>query len=580
MYSHSTSTITRRIIFDELVTDLDLGLTQTKTSKSPFTMGNPKKVSDPSSDPVDPQPTFNTSNYDSVYGQAQARPADNKNPSHRQPATGDPIGLDDAVYPQSQKTSNKPDVDRSDPVYGQPATANPASGPTHMFPATGDPIGHDDAVYPQQKRANTRLQQLTSHVAPTPTETNLPEAANTKTTRRKPKPETTSHDLPTDYADILSQLQRIRQHTATPDTSSRGYHRQLTAGKLWARERISQLLDQHTWHEIGGASGLTTWRTDTQNPQAEHISSFTPLNNPQGFGVVTIPRVGMKRRVYLTADDFTIRAGHADGGNSLKTLYGEKLALKLKVPVIKLVDGSSGGGSVSTIAKMGWSYIPHNTYLSVAAEQLNAGIPNLGAVLGPAIGLGAARVVCSHFSVMAGDVGSLFNAGPKVVEGATFEEDLSFQDLGGPGVHCTNGTIDNLAANEKECFEQIRTVLGYLPDYGGIAPPVVECGDDVNREDISLRSIVPRKKGRAYNPWAIIISVVDQESWFEIGALWGRTAIVGLARLGGRPVGILSLNCEVNSGALDPGGSQKMMKMLKFCDVFNLPILQFVDVRK
>lgn len=105
-------------------------------------------------------------------------------------------------------------------------------------------------------------------------------------------------------------------------------------------------------------------------------------------------------------------------------------------------------------------------------------------------------------------------------------------------------------------------------------------GDDVEREDISLRSIIPRKKNRMYNPRTIIESVVDKHSWFEIGSLWGRTGIVGLARLGGRPVAILSNNCEVNGGALDASGSQKLAKMIKFADIFNLPILQFVDVRK
>jgi acetyl-CoA carboxylase carboxyltransferase component len=81
-----------------------------------------------------------------------------------------------------------------------------------------------------------------------------------------------------------------------------------------------------------------------------------------------------------------------------------------------------------------------------------------------------------------------------------------------------------------------------------------------------------------YNPRKIITEVVDQGSFFEIGALWGTTAIVGLARFGGRPVGIVSLNCEVNAGALDALGSQKITRMLKFLDVFNIPLVQFVDV--
>lgn len=180
---------------------------------------------------------------------------------------------------------------------------------------------------------------------------------------------------------------------------------------------------------------------------------------------------------------------------------------------------------------------------------------------------------------MAADIGALFNAGPEVVKGATFEEGLDFQDLGGPMIHCTNGTIDNMAANEAECYEQLRTVLSYLPNHGKEAPPVIACEDPPDREDESLRKIIPRRQTRMYNPWTIIKSVIDHDSWFEIGALWGRTAIGGLARLGGRPVGIISLNCEVNGGALDAAGSQKLARLLKLCDVMNLPVLQFIDVR-
>lgn len=181
---------------------------------------------------------------------------------------------------------------------------------------------------------------------------------------------------------------------------------------------------------------------------------------------------------------------------------------------------------------------------------------------------------------MAADIGALFNAGPEVVKEATFEEDLDFQSLGGPMIHCTNGTIDNLAANEAECYEQIRTVLGFLPNSGREAPPVIASDDPEDREDEALRRIIPRRATRMYNPRVIITNVVDQDSWFEIGPLWGRTAIGGLARLGGRPIGVISLNCEVNGGALDAAGSQKLTRLLKLCDVMNLPILQFIDVRK
>ncbi|RAH75385.1 acyl-CoA carboxylase subunit beta [Aspergillus aculeatinus CBS 121060] len=376
--------------------------------------------------------------------------------------------------------------------------------------------------------------------------------------------------LPADYSDVLAQINTLRSIAATPDASRRGYIRQKQAGKLWVRERLDALLDPGSFQEIGSLSGTVTWKQT--GPMREKPVAFVPSNNVQGMGRLR------GRRMLLTADDFTLRSGHADGASHEKTIYIEKLALALRLPIVKLVDGSSGGGSVTLIRSAGYSYLPYVSMYKYVVEQLNQGIPNLGAVVGPAIGLGAARVVSCHFSVMAADVGSLFNAGPEVVKGATFEEGLDFQTLGGPTVHCTNGTIDNVAANEAECYEQLRTVLSYLPSSGREAPPVIESEDPADREDEALRRIIPRRQTRMYNPWTIIRSVVDRGSWFEIGALWGRTAIGGLARLDGRPVGVISLNCEVNGGALDAAGSQKLTRLLKLCDVMNLPVLQFIDV--
>ncbi|OJJ95260.1 hypothetical protein ASPACDRAFT_36501 [Aspergillus aculeatus ATCC 16872] len=376
--------------------------------------------------------------------------------------------------------------------------------------------------------------------------------------------------LPADYSDVLAQVNTLRSIAATPDASRRGYIRQKQAGKLWVRERLDALLDPGSFQEIGSLSGTVTWKQT--GPMREKPVAFVPSNNVQGLGRLR------GRRVLLTADDFTLRSGHADGASHEKTIYIEKLALALKLPIVKLVDGSSGGGSVTLIRSAGYSYLPYVSMYKYVVEQLNQGIPNLGAVVGPAIGLGAARVVSCHFSVMAADVGSLFNAGPEVVKGATFEEGLDFQTLGGPTVHCTNGTIDNVAANEAECYEQLRTVLSYLPNSGREAPPVIDSEDPADREDEALRRIIPRRQTRMYNPWTIIRSVVDRGSWFEIGPLWGRTAIGGLARLDGRPVGVISLNCEVNGGALDAAGSQKLTRLLKLCDVMNLPVLQFIDV--
>ncbi|EPE33765.1 ClpP/crotonase [Glarea lozoyensis ATCC 20868] len=418
-------------------------------------------------------------------------------------------------------------------------------------------MGNGNENNTNSSNPSTRLSQVASHLSPTPA-------------KKRKSPRNKKDEPPADYSDILSQLKTLRKKASTPDINNKGYIRQKQAGKLWVRERVYSLLDAGSFQEIGSVSGTVTWKQ--LSPKKEEPMDFVPSNNVQGFGKLN------GRKIVFTADDFSIRAGHADGALMEKTIYLEKLAVSLRLPIVKLVDGSSGGGSVTTIKTHRFSYIPPMPSFKHVVEQLNLGIPNLGAVLGPAIGLGAARVVSCHFSVMAADVGSLFNAGPKVVAGATFEEGLSLADLGGPGIHCTNGTIDNLAEDEMGCFEQIRTVLSFLPNSGSSLPPVVKCEDPADRLCEELRTIIPRRKARMYDPRRIIRSVVDLESWFEIGALWGTSAIVGLARLDGRPVGIISLNCEVNAGALDAAGSQKITRHLKFCDIFNIPILQFVDV--
>ncbi|KAF2250424.1 ClpP/crotonase [Trematosphaeria pertusa] len=417
------------------------------------------------------------------------------------------------------------------------------------------PPAPTDAQTPSET-AKGRLAQVSDHIAP-----------NAQKKRRRSGADS---DLPADYSDILGQLSALRKLAATPDPNNRGYVRQKQAGKLWVRERVEQLLDPGSFQEVGSVSGTVKWKQ--LGPVKEEPVEYVPSNNVQGFGRLR------GRKIVFTADDFSIRAGHADGALMDKTIYMEKLSIALQIPIIKLVDGSSGGGSVTTIRTTGFSYVPPLPSFTQVVQQLNMGIPNLGAVLGPAIGLGAARVVACHFSVMAADIGSLFNAGPNVVKNATFEEGLSFTDLGGPAMHCTNGTIDNLAPDEAACFEQMRTVLSYLPDSGTKLPPTIECSDAIDRMSDSLRSIVPRARNRMYDPRRIITEVVDQGSFFEIGALWGTTAIVGLARFDGRPVGIVSLNCEVNAGALDALGSQKITRMLRFLDVFNLPLVQFVDV--
>ncbi|KAK5625461.1 hypothetical protein RRF57_001177 [Xylaria bambusicola] len=408
--------------------------------------------------------------------------------------------------------------------------------------------------------ASERARELSFHIAHSP---DPKDDVVRSLTRRRRKQTTAPAGPPADYSDRIGQIKALEKLACTPDINHRGYVRQKKAGKLWFGS------------EIGSVAGDVKWGKEKseQGTEEEVIIAFTPSNSVQGYGRLN------GRKVVFTADDYTLRAGHADGALMEKTLYIEKLALSLRLPIVKLVDGSSGGGSVTSIRQSGFSYIPPLPAFDQVIAQLNLGIPNLGAVLGPAIGLGAARVTAYHFSVMAANVGSLFNAGPHMVKGVTFEDGLTMAELGGPDMHCRNGTIDNMARDEYDAFEQIRCVLSCLPNSGFSAPPVIKSGDTPDRREDALRNLIPRRKERMYDPRRLITLVVDNSSFFEIGALWGTTAIVGLGRLAGSPIGIVSNNCESHTGgALDALGSQKITKHPKLCDAMNLPILQFVDV--
>jgi acetyl-CoA carboxylase carboxyltransferase component len=217
-------------------------------------------------------------------------------------------------------------------------------------------------------KATERLNQVSSHISPD---------------KKKP-----NSALPADHSDVLGQIATLRQIAATPDPNHRGYVRQKQAGKLWVRERIEQLLDEGSFQEIGSVSGTVTWKKTA--PMREKPVAFVPSNNVQGAGTLR------GRKVLLTADDFSIRSGHADGASHGKTVYVEKLAIALRLPVVKLVDGSSGGGSVTTIRKEGWSYLPHVASFGPVIQQLNMGIPNLGAVVGPAVCFSANGLAKNH----------------------------------------------------------------------------------------------------------------------------------------------------------------------------------------
>ncbi|RUO95430.1 carboxyl transferase domain-containing protein, partial [Jimgerdemannia flammicorona] len=305
------------------------------------------------------------------------------------------------------------------------------------------------------------------------------------------------------------------------------------------------------------------------------VTNFTPANFVAGSANLN------GRPVIVGADDFSVRGGHADGAIANKALYTEQLALSFRIPMVRLIDGSSGGGSVTTLLEWGMyvlflspfgplvrsllnprrlhskgrTYIPPLIGMDTMIASLSE-IPVVAAVLGPAVGLGAARAVLTHFSVIARSTGQLFAAGPPIVEHATFES-VTKDELGGAEIQTANGSIDNLAPDEKTCFEQLRRFLSYLPSSTSRLPPAAAVWHAPNPPK-ALHLLIPHRRQRAFNVRTVVEGVVDQKSWFEIGEGWGDGVVVGLATLEGWPVGVLAGDCEKVGGVLTERGTAKL----------------------
>ncbi len=339
--------------------------------------------------------------------------------------------------------------------------------------------------------------------------------------------------------------------------------RQHNNGRLTVRERIDRLLDANSFHETGTLAGKATYENG-------ELVSFTPSNVVIGTGRIE------NRRVVVSGDDFTVRGGAADGAVGYKAVYALKMAREFKIPLICLIDGTGGGGSVKTLETMQRTYVPYVPGWEEAVELMSE-VPVIAACLGPTAGLGAVRVVNSHFSVMVKNVSQLFVAGPPVVERGTGEK-VTKEELGGAHIHARNsGCVDNEVETEDEAFAQIRRVLSYLPSNVWQIPPRSENRDDPTRCDEELLSIIPRDRRRTYDIRKLLNLVLDHDSFFEIERFYGKPVVIGLARLHGFPVGVMANDPKQLGGSFDADACEKATRFIDFCDTFHLPIVNFVD---
>src|SRR6202795_3810729 len=304
--------------------------------------------------------------------------------------------------------------------------------------------------------------------------------------------------------------------------------RQHDQGRLTVRERIDKLVDQKSFHEVGAVAGIGEY--DEKN----ELENLTPANCVSGRGKIDC------RTVVVVGDDFTVRGGSADASISGKPLMAEEMAHDFRLPIIRLIEGSGGGGSVKTIETKGAANLPggigSTCWYGYTTGNM-ARVPVVGLGLGSVAGLGAARLAASHYSVMTKD-SAMFVAGPPVVK--RLGQDLGKQELGGAEIQTRAGGVDHAVDTEEEAFACARRFLSFLPSSVFELPPTLASDDDSERAEESLMKAVPRNRRQVYKMRPIIDAVVDKGSFFEMGANFGRSIIAGFARLEGRAVLLLA----------------------------------------
>ena len=338
-----------------------------------------------------------------------------------------------------------------------------------------------------------------------------------------------------------------------------------TQGRLTIRERVDGLCDAGTFQEVGQLTGKGGY-VDGK------LQKVVPA--PYVMGLAKIDG----RPVAVGGEDFTVRGGTSWGSDRRKGGQGgfvEDLAHEYRIPLVNLIDGA--GGSVTSAVRRGYTVFPgvHGFERSV---ELMGEVPVVSAVMGTAAGGPAGRAILSHWSVMVKNTSQVFAAGPPVVE-RSLGQKITKEDLGGAAIAVDMaGTIDNAADTEADCFAMIRRYLSYMPQNVWQLPPRVPTGDDPQRREEALLSIVPRERRHPYNMRKLLSLVADRDSLFEIQPTFGRALVTSLGRMDGYVVGFIANNPMVNGGAMDVKAARKQTHFIQLCDTFHIPLVFLVDV--
>jgi len=335
--------------------------------------------------------------------------------------------------------------------------------------------------------------------------------------------------------------------------------KQHAKGKLTARERVQELLDPASFHEI---LPFVIQREDMAEKQEIDIL---------GDGVVTGYGQINGHTVFLYAQDFTIMGGSLGEMQSKKISRVMDLAAENGAPVIGLID--SGGAriqeGVHSLGGYAEIFRRNSLYSGV--------VPQISLIMGPCAGGAAYSPALTDFILMVEKSSYMFITGPDVIKTITGEE-IDFEGLGGAQVHTsTSGVASLMAKDERACLSLCRSLLGYLPSNNMENPPCYAPSDHPFRMDKELDTIVPEDETKPYSMHEVISRVVDSNSFLELQPAFAPNAIIGFARMNGCSVGIVAQEPSALAGVIDINASDKICRFVRFCDCFNIPLVTFVD---
>jgi methylmalonyl-CoA decarboxylase subunit alpha len=335
---------------------------------------------------------------------------------------------------------------------------------------------------------------------------------------------------------------------------------QHSKGRLTARERINILLDEGSFEEY---DMFVTHRTEDFGMGSKKFLTD---------GVVTGHGTIDGRVVYVFAQDFTIFGGSLSEAFSQKICKVMDQAMKVGAPVIGIND--SGGARIQEGVRSlaGYAEIFERNILASGV------IPQISAVFGPCAGGAVYSPALTDFIIMSEKSSYMFVTGPKVTKTVT-GEDISTENLGGSVVHGTKSGVAHFVVEEDEQgLLLIRKLLSYLPQNNLEEPPLTECDDPIDRKEDDLNSIIPENANQPYDVKDIIYKIVDSSEFLEIHAGYARNIVVGFAKMGGMPVGVVANQPNFLAGVLDIDASRKAARFVRFCDAFNIPVVTLVDV--